>query len=292
MDLSFTETALREHLLADADGHLAYFKRSADKYRAFLEKHPNREGMSICRSKRPRQIEKDERFWTTTSLECAYDHPERVQWLSKLFSGIFGRTPPFAGVENWRDCFLGDLHLVFEALLPSPSEYAEWLKDHVQEQYPIPYVRDAACRPSARPLKGPTHVDAMLVNSDNGFAAHFEAKVLSDNWYLVSFDCYRNQIARNIDVMLERQSDLEYPLPSRNPDRSLFVLLSPDSFRERPYSRLYGRLPGEYRSGADALERDLAHRRGIDWAQVARRIGWLTFEDIESTVDGACPWLK
>jgi hypothetical protein len=126
----------------------------------------------------------------------------------------------------------------------------------------------------------------------------FESKVLSDTSCQVSFDPLRNQIARNIDVMLEA------PAPSsaapgsgaaavakRNPDRSLFVLLTPQVFHERPDSRLYGWLMNEYRNKPDGLGRNLPHRQA-DWHMVARRLGWTTFEKINAIRPDACGWLS
>jgi hypothetical protein len=47
----------------------------------------------------------------------------------------------------------------------------------------------------------------------------------------------------------------------------------------------------EYLSKPEALARDLAHRTGIDWPDLSKRIGWITFADVEETRPGACPWL-
>jgi len=131
----------------------------------------------------------------------------------------------------------------------------------------------------------------MLLNADNGFAVLFEAKVLSDMSYQVSFDAMRNQIARNIDVMLERNDSLPEPLSLRQPQRTLFALLTPEIFRKHPHSRLYGWLMNEYRHSPTALARDIPHRRSVDWSDVARRLGWLTWEDCEQVLPGSCPWL-
>ena len=68
----------------------------------------------------------------------------------------------------------------------------------------IPYIRDAAARNSGLPLEGASHVDAIFANPLNGFGLLIEAKVLSDIVASVSFDNQRNQLARNIDLMLER----------------------------------------------------------------------------------------
>jgi len=58
-----------------------------------------------------------------------------------------------------------------------------------------------------------------------------------------------------------------------------------------PYSRLYGFLHEEYKQNPDALARDLPHR-DEEWSALARRLGWLTFEDINEVLPGACPWLN
>jgi hypothetical protein len=79
---------------------------------------------------------------------------------------------------------------------PSPQIYVEWLRSNLNHRQKIPYVLDAAARKNARPIEGPTHVDAMFMNMTNGFAWLIEAKVLSDVSYLISFDNFRNQIAR------------------------------------------------------------------------------------------------
>jgi len=51
----------------------------------------------------------------------------------------------------------------------------------------------------------------MLINAINGFAVIVEAKVLSDISYGVVYDTMRNQIARNIDVMLDTNNSLDDP---------------------------------------------------------------------------------
>ena len=98
-------------------------------------------------------------------------------------------------------------------------------------------------------------------------------------------------IIRNIDVMIEPATGQQSPLDRRDPERSLFALLTPGAFREQPHSRLYGWLMEEYRNRPDALARNLPHRDAQDWPSLSRRLGWMTFEDIANTVPGACPWL-
>jgi hypothetical protein len=97
----------------------------------------------------------------------------------------------------------------------------------------------------------------MLLAPATGAAALFEAKVLSDCSATVTYDALRNQLARNVDVMLERQDRLPEPLCSRDPDRSAFVLLTPKLFKDHPRSRLYGWLLRDYRANPDNLAEDL-----------------------------------
>jgi hypothetical protein len=101
----------------------------------------------------------------------------------------------------------------------------------------------------------------------------------------------QHQIIRNIDVMLEPGDGLLPPADRRRPERSLFVLVTPEIFRQRPHTRLYGWLMNEYRQSPAALARDLPHREALSWPKVARRMGWLTWEDCEAVRPGSCRWL-
>jgi hypothetical protein len=244
----------------------------------------------LTKARTPRQIEKDERFWTVTALKSLFDDPGRDSMLIELLTGVYGDAPPLQGLADWQKCLSGDLRLYFEACLPSPPDYVEWLRSHLEERQIVPYVRDAALRKSARTLEGATHVDALLLNVSNGFAWLIEAKVLSDISYSISFDSYRNQIARNIDVMLDNLSQPGAGLEARKPERSLFALLTPGGYHRNPSSRLYGWLMREYREDPASLERDLPHRKGTDWQGLSKRIGWFTFDDIERIRPGSCPW--
>jgi len=290
--LPFTEENLRQHFIVDIDGQLEYYRKSAKRYHEFIDSHTVTAGVPLRQSKTPRQIEKDERFWTVTAIKHVFDDPSRESMFGQLLSETYGASPPINGIGSWDQCLKGHLRLYFEACLPSPATYVDWLRSNLQQRQMIPYVLDAARRENARPLEGATHVDALLLNVTNGFAWLIEAKVLSDVSYLISFDSFRNQIARNIDVMLDNTSSPGDGLEKRKPDRTLFGLLTPAMFREYPSSRLYGWLMEEYRTKPEALRRDLSHRSDVDWTALSRRIGWITFEDFESVRKGTCPWFE
>lgn len=322
--LPFTPAQLRQHFAPisgeedqDPDRHLQYYLASAERYRRFRSQYgpPPWRGRPISQLKAPCQIEKDERFWLATCLMTCYHEPSvRTRRLADLMRKCFRReTPPLDGLPTWEECFEGDLHLYFEVNLPSPKGYKRWLREKLRQRQIIPYVFDAAherdCDDIREHREGRTHVDALLLNGTNGFGVVFEGKVLSDVSYQITFDVLRNQIARNIDVMLEKNDTLPEPLSLRRPDRTLFALLTPEIFRRLPQSRLYGLLLPEYRDDpTDALKRDLPHRKEPDgpdatrrqgasscvwltdaeWRAVASRLGWLTWEDCQRV----WPWAK
>jgi hypothetical protein len=299
--LPFTTDQLREHFApirngqkADPDRHLTYYLKSAENYRRHRIDCIERRGQPLSALRTPCQIEKDERFWVAACLMTYYHAPARAELLGRLLTRIFGPVPPLVGAGSWKDFFDGDLKLFFEVGLPAPPLYKGWLRGDLSKNYIIPYVFDAAHKRDTDivrvNLEGPTHVDAMLVN-DRGFAVLIEAKVLSDASYQISFDARRNQIARNIDVMLDRHPKLPGLLGTRDPDKSLFVMLTPQMFKDEPHSRLYGWLFKEYTESPETLGRDLQHRGKIAWDAVARRIGWLTWEDCEAVLKGSCSWL-
>ncbi len=290
--LPFSRDELRPHFTTDVDRQLDYYRTSASRYNEFLNDHPETAGLPLTQARVPRQIEKDERFWTITATKHVFDDPAHARILGQLLVKAYGSTPPIRGVSDWAECLDGDLRLYFEACLSSPPSYVEWLRSNLNRRQMIPYVLDAAARKHSHTLEGPTHVDAMFLNVTNGFSWVIEAKVLSDISHSISFDHHRNQIARNIDVMLDNTSRPGTELEKRNPERSLFGLLTPARFKDLPHSRLYGWLIREYRSKPEALARDLSHRTGVDWPLLSRRIGWLTFEDFEASRPGTCPWLR
>jgi hypothetical protein len=179
--------------------------------------------------------------------------------------------------------------------LPSPRRYNRWLREHLGDRQIIPYVLDAKPLNSEAKLEGFTHVDALIVNERNGFTVVFESKVLADISVEITFDSMRNQIARIIDVMLEEPDPGEHQsdvLSKRKAGLTCFVLLTPDLFRKNPWSRLYGRVIREYQLDPQALARDPPHRSEVDWSGVAKRLGWLTWEDCREALPEACRWLS
>lgn len=298
MYLPFTEGQLRSHFadirqkgwcIGTADKHIKHYKRSIENYEKYLEHTPNRKGKPISDLKVPCQIEKDEKFWTASCLMTIFHTKERGQQLRRLFQSAYGASPPFLGIKSWQDCFKGKLYLFFEVNLPSPKSYKAWLRQNLFKQQFIPYILDSDH--GRKNLEGPTNADALLLNPDNGFSAIIEAKVLSDISYQITYDVMRNQIARNIDVMLEENSDLCPPLDTRDPSRTLFLLITPRVFKQKPWSRLYGYKFKDYQTDPVCLGTDLPHRENYDWKDISRRLGWLTWQDFKDANKDCCRWL-
>ncbi len=296
--LPFTEAQLLSHFAkvkhrgncVRNERHLSYYKNSIQSYHQYLAETSDKRGRPLSEMKGPCQIEKDERFWVATCLMTMFYDERRLQMLQKLFTETFGENPPLAGLKSWRECLEGDLELFFETTLPSPSSYKTWLRRNLNERQFIPFVLHGAHGKSH--LEGPTHLDALLINPSNGFAVIVEAKVLSDISCQITYDAARNQMARIIDVMLEENKNLCEPLSQRNPERTLFLLLTPEMFKINPSRRLYGCKFNDYKRNQESLAVELPHRKNLNWLEIRRRLGWLTFEDFHRTNRDCCPWLS
>lgn len=298
--LPFTENQLQSHFAkVKKDGecsdssrkHIQYYKKSLANYIDCPPKE-ERKGKSLKFTRIPCQVEKDEKFWTASCLMTVFYAKNRIHEFAQLLKSAYGNKPPLKGISSWHDCLKGELHLFFETNLPSPTLYKEWLSDreNLHRQQFIPYIFDSAN--GKKNLEGPTNVDAVLLNEENGFAVIIEAKVLSDISCQITYDVVRNQIARNIDVMLEENCALCPPLNQRDPDKTLFLLLTPEIFKKNPSSRLYGYKLNEYKTDPGSLGRDLPHRINFDCKEISNRLGWLTWEDFKKINENCCPWLK
>ena len=275
---------------------LNYYLRSIERYEKY--KNNNILGKPLHEIKGPCQIQKDERFWTVNTLMSIYYSSNRVSELCILFEKAFGRKVPISIEANsWEKCLSSDnLKLYFEVDLPSPISYKDYLcplyeKGNIQKHQIIPFIFASAH--GKKKLEGSTQVDALIVNPDNGFNVLIEAKVLSDISISITYDVVRNQIARNIDVMLEKNGKLCDTLKKRDPNKSLFLLLTPKLFKDNPTSRLYGYKIREYQDknkGKDALLKDLPHRKEEDLQDIPSRIGWLTWEDFKEVNKKCSPW--
>lgn len=297
--LPFTPTQLLEHFApvaraGDPDRFLTYYLTSQRNRQEFnqsnLAEPAMRPDLRLVRL--GQQMEKDERFWVVAALMAIYHNaPDRTVAFSELLSRCEGLQLPIGRFATWEEALGKHQELYFEANLPSPPRYRHYLGEHPNERtLAIPSLREAARTRGSR-LEGATKVDAFLIAPDTGFTVLFEAKVLADISTGIEFDVLRNQMIRNIDVMLDRNDALRWPLNVRKPDTTCFVLLTPELFRENRESRLYGWLFDRYKSDPALLHKHLPHRNEADLATVPSRLGWLTWEDCDAAQPGSCPWL-
>lgn len=269
--------------------HLKYYKESIKKYNDYLANNPDRLGKSIKEMEKTCQIEKDEKFWIAQCMMTIFHSQNKINEYVSLFEAAYGETPPIEGISDWEECFKGKLNLFFEVRLPSPNSFNDWLLSNYSNLHIIPYILDSAHNKTI--LEKPTIVDALLLNQENGFAAIIEAKVLSDISHSVVYDIIRNQIARNIDVMLENNNSLCDPLNMRDPNKTLFLIITPKIFKDFPTTRLYGYKFYDYTENPESLAKDLPHRKNFNWQDLSKKMGWLTWEDFKQMNKNCCQWL-
>jgi hypothetical protein len=299
--LPFSEDVVRRHFAdviggGDPDRHLSYYRT---RLAAAAELAAHRDaGSPVTRAMvhKGRQMEKDERFWVVSALLSVWYGDDPKGGLVRLLQRCFGSVPAVAvrsgepAVGSWEQLLAGELHLYFEANLPSPPSYKEALKHRLDEVIVVRYVREAA-EASSHALEGATKVDAVVVAPGTGFAVIFEAKVQADISTGVTYDVLRNQLARTIDVALDPNPKLAFPLSQRRPERTFVALITPQVFRDHPTSRLYGWLMRSYQESSADLQGHLPHRTADQVEGVRHRLGWTTWEELELLTPGACRWL-
>lgn len=286
--LPFSREQLLPHF--SNEKHLDYFVSSAIRYTEFMARFgATKSGMPITPEVRlNRQVEKDERFWTACTLKTVFDNAA----MASALRAAFREQPPLTTFSTWEECIgeRGDQDLRFEVAVSSPRAYREALRAQFHRMGPtahlVPYVVDAAQGRTA--FEGATKVDAVFRNRKNGFCVLFEAKVLSDISCDVTFDPLRNQLARNVDVMVD---NAEGGTLSPDPAKRLLCLLTPRVFQVKPTTRFYGLLYHEYKRNPGALTEHLPHRDAAFLRDAASRLGWLTFEDCLNVCPACCPWL-
>jgi len=289
--LPFSDKTLRKYFnegenSGNPEKHIRKFKESANNY-------INKATSSVEINN---QIEKDETFWTASTLINIFESSNRDTEIISILNKAFGNKPPISCFKSWNECLPKEhdnLKMYFEANYPSPKDYCEWLSKNISKQTFIPYLYKKAISHKKRKLEGPTNVDCIIINTENGFSIMIEAKVLSDISYGVKYNCQRNQIIRNIDIMREEYSNLHDDLNKKDPNKTLFMLLTPRIFKEEPHHRLYGFKYEEYKKDISSIQRDLPHRNlsSKDLLDISKRIGWVTWEDFKEINNECCKWL-
>jgi hypothetical protein len=96
--------------------------------------------------------------------------------------------------------------------------------------------------------------------------------------------------------MLEENDKLSDDwLKARDPDKSYFVLVIDELFKreDQRHNRLFGWLMEAYTNPASSLLKEhLAHRDNDQIEAVAKRIGCVTWQEINELLSCACPWFS
>ena len=140
------------------------------------------------------------------------------------------------------------------------------------KSHPVRYIRDqSADRLKAnKPLESRTHVDA-VVETDK-LLIFFEIKYTSDIAHSTSFNPYRNQLARLIDVGLDA---------AKCSGKEVLVLLStPSTFYERR-SRFYFYKVQEY-SDPVMIQKDIGWRTVSEIKDNLLAVKWIPLEELVS----------
>ena len=256
-----------------AQKRVDYFSRSIVKYNQY--KDPS-SAIPPEKIKEYAQAERDERFFTARYFIFLFERKDCQEKLKALLAQTFGDIPPFERGKKYPlswDRLVEGASLKLEYDCPSPNDYTEYLSKNLPKRHFVPYVIKQGTRADGsfrKDLEGATQVDA-YITSPAGLTILVEAKYLSDISVDVSYDVTRNQIARNIDVMMDKE-------------RGLFLLLTPQFFKERPHSRLYGYKMQDYQRDPHTLMADLNHRMELEphqWKGITDRIAWITWKDLD-----------
>jgi hypothetical protein len=136
----------------------------------------------------PNQYDKAEELITFYTFAPFFLSPNQAELANKILK-MAGIT---IGVDSVVSAGL-------ERLIPPPQGYLTWKQDQV-DSHPVRYIREqAVSRKNAnKPLEAPTHVDAFI--ETERLLILFEMKFTSDISVQTTFNPYRNQLARLIDV--------------------------------------------------------------------------------------------
>ncbi len=152
-----------------------------------------------------------------------------------------------------------------------PAGYLQWLKKEVKN-HPIRYIREKSADhlKTNKPLESRTHVDAFI--ETDKLLIFFEIKYTSDIAYSTTYNPYRNQLARLIDVGLE--------VAKCNGKEVLVLLSAPSALYERR-SRFYFYKVQEY-SDPLMIQRDIGWRTVSEIRDNLLAVKWIPLEELVS----------
>jgi hypothetical protein len=187
-----------------------------------------------------RLIQRSGGFWTNLLRDARFANDRRLE-LSKL--------------ESTETTFS------FWRTVESPKAYEAASRRRMLQSGDPQLVARAS---DSRPVEGKSEIDVVI--EAPGLVVFAEAKLGSDISMQTTCDPARNQIARNIDCLIEEAH-------GRTPLFWMFV-------RDLAPSRAYVQLMREYRDNPRTLARDLPHRDPVQLQGIARSLVMLTWRDL------------
>lgn len=154
----------------------------------------------------------------------------------------------------------------FWDLVSSPEDYLEESRRMLSSRNSTWAARATA----STPVEGPSEID-LTIDGDE-FIVFIEAKFGSDISMNTTYDPHRNQIARNIDCLLDKAGERE---------PAFWMLV-----RDVDASRAYAQLMNAYKSDPALLADALPHRQPEVLERVCRNLAILRWSDFEELVCG------
>jgi hypothetical protein len=184
--------------------------------------------------------------------------------------GLTNQILGLAGVSPFEENVVS---VNLERQFSPPTNYLKWIKNEAKT-HPIRYIREksAAHLKTNKPLESRTHVDAFI--ETDKLLIFFEIKYTSDISYNTTFNPYRNQLARLIDVGLD--------VNEQNGKEVLVILSSPRKLYERK-SRLYYYKVKEYTNPA-LIQEDIPWRTVSEIKDNVLAVRWIALEDLVSLI--------
>jgi hypothetical protein len=232
------------------------------------------------------------------------NEPQRLESINYLLSEVFGKRHDRPAPPKFDRLVRSHM----EVYLQENLKYRKYVQEEIFKDGPYHHYRDRKQKLEEKlerekaSFEGNTNLDGLISGKTDGRDIHvfIEAKFLSDISKDIKYVSVRNQIARNIDCAIDLMTEGGKDLNGLND--FWFLLLTPGIFRTEKYggpvlspiasfgpqrSRLFCYKMNDYLYPA-FLRKDLPHWNDIlkseHWDLISSRIGWLTYEDIVSTV--------